>query len=210
MFPSPCQSVDPMRLAPAEAKSSQNGSFLPAGFLSLCAPQPWGPTGVPGSSPKPALPAPCQRPRSRQPPALPLVGSSGCAVPSSLSPSAGTGWGFTVVAIRQTGVSGGAGARSGFPMPGSSPSRHLQLLRAGPATLAVASPARGGNCLSQNSAYQGPRAQTFGEPCAVLLVAAVCFGLRLLCFPHASGGWVPQGGGVLYGRNKFIGGGSSP
>lgn len=174
MFPSPCRSVDPVRLAPAEAKSSENGSILPAGFLSLCAPQPWGPTGVPGSRPKPALPPLCQQPRSRQPPALPLVGSSGCAVPSSLSPSAGTGWGFTVVAIQQTGVSGGAGARSGSSTPGSSPSRSLPCSSSGlvlPRWLWHLKLGEGIAC---------PKTQRIRVPMLKLLMSPVLFCLLLL------------------------------
>lgn len=73
----------------------------------------------------------------------------------------------------------------------------------------MASPSREGNGLSRNSVYQSPCAQTFnleGESCAVLLAAAVCFGLRMLCFLHVSGSWVAQGGEFLSGKNKFSGG----
>lgn len=63
--------------------------------------------------------------------------------------------------------------------------------------------------MSQNSVYRCPCAQAFDfedVSCAVLLAAAVYFGLRLLCFLHVSGSWVAWGGGFLSGKNKFIGG----
>lgn len=130
-----------MRLASAEAKSSENDCPRPCvcrvvlfptahpptppSFLSLYAPKMWGPMGVSGSRSKPALLSPCQWSCSWQSPAPPLVGSFGRTVPSSLSCSAGTGWGFTVVTVQLTGVSGGAGARSGFSVPRLSPSMRL-------------------------------------------------------------------------------------
>lgn len=62
--------------------------------------------------------------------------------------------------------------------------------------------------MSQNSVCQSPCAQAFDledKSHAVLLTAAVCLGLRVLCFLHVSGSWVARGGGFLSGKNKFIG-----
>lgn len=142
-------------------------------------------------------------------PAAPaLLGSFGPAVPSSLSRSAGPGWALTVVAIQQTGVSGGAGARSGSSVSRLSP----------PVRLLGLVPEHRLWHLQLGEAAACPETQRIRVPVVKLrtwklspVPFACCrslLWLEVALSPtrSVSGSWVDQDGGFLSAKNKFIGG----
>lgn len=183
-LPSPCQSTDLGRLPLAEAKSLEDGCFLLASSFP-CALL-WGPTGVSGCRPKPALLALGGWPCSWQPPLCwealvllfpaPHLAVQGQAGPSLRSPSSRPAF----LEEQERGLAPLFHARalpcacSGLQLLRLVPEHRLWHLQLGEAA-----------ACPETQCIRVPVLKLLTSLCC-LLAAALCFGWRLLCLPHAA------------------------